>query len=187
MTDRVIKKHTNPAQETTLPYPQSHTDSDTGGSEGLPVPSAPGGAISLHSYINAMADIEEDSARLETVAKSGHQKDGTTEQDHPPKGALAFRLRGVPVDWDTSRLQSFLAEQYHSAGPTVQSLATEVRGRSRTATVSFRKKPHVGHTWKIPLPTAPTQFNPRQDLEFDDGFGGITTVHAPPSQHHKVE
>jgi len=50
-----------------------------------------------------------------------------------PKRGFTFRVRGVPLDWDTDKLKSLLVDQVGSAGPIISSLALEIHGRSRTA------------------------------------------------------
>lgn len=102
-------------------------------------------------------------------------------------GGRTFRIRGVPHEWDRVRLQSFLAEQDASAGPTVKSLAKEFDGRSQTATVLFRNAPPARRTLDIPPPVPSDQFSESPRLTFDDGFLGITTLCVPPPQDHKVE
>ncbi|KAK0627856.1 hypothetical protein B0T14DRAFT_423330, partial [Immersiella caudata] len=106
---------------------------------------------------------------------------------------LTFRVRGVPADWDIIRLKSLLAHQFDSAGPTISSLALEIHGRSRTATVSFRSVPPPLRTsptagsWLVPLPSTPNLHTGPQSLSLDDGFFGVTTLFAPPLEHHKVD
>lgn len=111
----------------------------------------------------------------------------------PPKQGLTFRVQGVPLDWDIGRLKSLLADQVDSAGPIIPSLALEIHGRSRTATVSFQsvsralQTPPIGRSWLIPLSEAPNPPMSPRSLSLDDGFFGITTLFAPPPQDHKVE
>jgi len=60
----------------------------------------------------------------------------------PTSGAdKTFRVRGMPLDWNVDRLESFLGKQDGAVDPAVQSLAKEVHGRSQTATVSFHTIP----------------------------------------------
>jgi len=51
------------------------------------------------------------------------------------------RVRGVPIHWDEEQLRNLLAVQCDSADPDIRSLATEIDGRSRTATVDFQDMP----------------------------------------------
>jgi hypothetical protein len=124
---------------------------------------------------------------LKTVPKSV-----STSNQHPQKRGWTFRVRGVPHDWDRDRLRSSLTEQ-GSASPVVQSLASEIHGRSQTATVSFLNVPSqlwnlpAGRTWDIPLPVPSDQLSGSRGLALDDGFLGITTLYAPPPPDHKVE
>ncbi|KFA66966.1 hypothetical protein S40285_09524, partial [Stachybotrys chlorohalonatus IBT 40285] len=114
-------------------------------------------------------------------------------QPKPTPAQVAFRVRGVPLDWDEKQLLDLLAARYESAGPNIRSLANEIHGRSRTATVAFQNTPLelqtllAGDSRKIRLPTAPNQSTRPQSLALDHGFLGITTLYAPPSQEHKVD
>lgn len=114
-----------------------------------------------------------------------------SQPDSRPNAGLTFRVRGVPSGWGHGELKSFLAERDESASPTVWSLADEIHGLSRTATVSFQNLPSqlqkAGDSWKIPLPAAPNQPSRPQSLTLEGGFLGITTLYAPPSQDHKIE
>ncbi|TPX14029.1 uncharacterized protein E0L32_000423 [Thyridium curvatum] len=104
----------------------------------------------------------------------------------PAKRGLTLRVRGVPLDWDIHRLQSFLAGQDPSIGPTIRSLALEVHGRSQTATATLQNSP-AEHFRLIPLPESPNQSAQPQSLWLDDEFIDVTTLYAPPSQNHKVD
>ncbi|KAL6690585.1 hypothetical protein J3F84DRAFT_398280 [Trichoderma pleuroticola] len=104
-----------------------------------------------------------------------------------------FRVRGVPHDWNRDRLASFLAEHGY-AGPSVQSLATEIHGRSQTATVTFQDVPsqlkeRLADPAKgigLYIPSSDQHNRPRS-LMLDTAFLGITTLYAPPPEEHKVD
>lgn len=107
---------------------------------------------------------------------------------------MTFRIRGVPLDWDTDRVRSFLMEHYPSADPIVKSLAPEIHRRSGTATVVFLDPvslPDALRTdsgWRIPLPKREADQPTRDEyLILDDDFHGITTLFAPPPDDHKLE
>ena len=95
---------------------------------------------------------------------------------------LTFRVRGVPLDWDKSRLQAFLAPlgDPPNFGLTIGSLATEFHGRSLTATVAFQ----AGGSWGVPLPDS---CRSKPEIALDHQFLGITTLYTPSEDHHKVE
>jgi hypothetical protein len=118
---------------------------------------------------------------------SGQNK---SDQHYTPKAGQTFRVRVVPLEWDGERLQSLLVEQDSNSGPNIRSLADEVDGRSRTATITFAIIPHQllpQTNWSIPLVMAAGQLNRPQTVTLDDSFLGITTLYAPPPQDHKVE
>lgn len=95
---------------------------------------------------------------------------------------LTFRVRGVPLDWEESRLQSFLAplDDSFDFGMTIGSLATEIHGRSLTATVAFQ----AGGSRE---PALPDLSQSELQIALDYNFLGITTLYAPSEDHHKVE
>ncbi|CEJ83117.1 hypothetical protein VHEMI03143 [[Torrubiella] hemipterigena] len=98
-----------------------------------------------------------------------------------------FRVKGIPLDWDADQLQSASNEQDGAALPTVKSLALETHGRSLSATVNFESLPNSmkalnrERSWNIHLP------NNSAPLSLDDNFYGMTTIFAPPAEHHKVD
>jgi hypothetical protein len=112
-----------------------------------------------------------------------------SDQHHPLKAGRTFRVHGVPLEWEKDDLQVFLAKWDTTAVPTVRSLAKEIDGGSGTATVIFQnapRQPQPGRAWQIPLPASNQSTRP-QTLTLDDGFLGITTLHAPPLRNHKVD
>lgn len=137
---------------------------------------------------------DHDSRPHPETARDGHKEESAGDQRPPLKGGRTFRVRGVPLEWDIARLQSFLVDQNDSSGLIVRSLAHEIHGRSYTATVSFQnvtrpvQTDQAGDSWLVDLPADSTHHTrPPQKLILDDGFLGITTLHAPPGQYHKVE
>lgn len=58
-----------------------------------------------------------------------------------PKDGRTFRVCGVPLDWDAGSLRTFLAVHENPADAIVKSLAHEIHGRSKTATVTFENIP----------------------------------------------
>jgi hypothetical protein len=100
----------------------------------------------------------------------------------PRRTLLTYRVRGVPLDWEESQLQSFFATLAHSPdpGPTIGSLATEIHGRSLTATVVFRP----GESWEVPFADSGRS---KPQIALDHDFLGITTLYTPSEHHHKVE
>jgi hypothetical protein len=102
--------------------------------------------------------------------------------EHAPKKAPTYRIRGVPNDWDKDRLETFLAERGFISRPSVRSLAIEFHGRSQTATVLFDTTGHL--PLKIPLPDSGGESH---SLALDPGFLSITSLFTPCQQDHKVE
>jgi protein SERAC1 len=115
-----------------------------------------------------------------------------TEEQQATRG-FALRARGVPIDWDMSRLRSHLAEQSFIPDDKNWSLSDEIDGLTRTATLSFRNRPpplraaQGEQSWNIHLPALGDQPTSQKLIKLDDGFIGITTLHAPPPEDHKVE
>ncbi|KAL6404711.1 hypothetical protein AUP68_11539 [Ilyonectria robusta] len=110
---------------------------------------------------------------------------------NPPRDDRSFRIRGVPISWELKDLKSFLEDHQSSAGPNVRSLAREVHGRTKTATVTFRnvlafQTLHKDETWRLWLPAE--HQSPRNPyLAVEDGFLGITTLYSPPPEGHEVD
>lgn len=110
---------------------------------------------------------------------------------NPPRDDRSFRIRGVPISWELKDLKSFLEDHQSSAGPNVRSLAREVHGRTKTATVTFRnvlpfQTLHKDEIWRLWLPAE--HQSPRNPyLAVEDGFLGITTLYSPPPEGHEVE
>ncbi|KAM0209843.1 hypothetical protein ACHAQD_011020 [Fusarium lateritium] len=111
-----------------------------------------------------------------------------------PKDGRTFRVRGVPLDWDAGRLETFLADHECSAGPVVRSLATEIHGRSQSATVTFQnvshhlQAVHASQTRSVLLPkSSGNQPSHPQYLVLDHDFFGMTTLYVPPLDDHKVD
>lgn len=106
--------------------------------------------------------------------------------------AITFRIRGIPLNWDSERLQTFLLERESWAGLTVGSLARETNGRSGTGTGTFQTSPpslqrlRTGGSYRIQLPPG-DQPSRKQYLVVDKDFYGITTLYSPPTEDHKIE
>ncbi|RDA94471.1 hypothetical protein CP533_2296 [Ophiocordyceps camponoti-saundersi (nom. inval.)] len=90
---------------------------------------------------------------------------------------LTCRIRGVPIDWDTSKLQCFLEENVGVASPVVKSLALEIDGRSRTGTATCPGE----------YPQRVRQAKLSIHLSLDQDFLGITTLYAPPPDDHQID
>lgn len=109
-----------------------------------------------------------------------------------PKGGSTYRIRGVPLDWDMDQLQHHLELHEPDAQPVVKSLADEIDGYFRTATVNFLNPPASEKTvrpWYIPLPQAEEDELAVSSLplRLDSGFIGTTTLFAPPAEDHEIE
>ncbi|KAL7814025.1 ankyrin repeat-containing domain protein [Trichoderma gracile] len=101
---------------------------------------------------------------------------------HPPKTAPTYRIRGVPNDWDKDGLETFLAERVSLSRPSVRSLAIEFHGRSQTATVLFDA------TSRLPPKIAlPDSGGASHSLALDLGFLSITSLFTPSQQDHRVD
>ncbi|KAK4446083.1 hypothetical protein QBC34DRAFT_486914 [Podospora aff. communis PSN243] len=104
-----------------------------------------------------------------------------------------FRIRGVPLQWDAERLESFLAEQDGSADPVIVSLVPEIHGGTSTGTLMFQgasslpRALQTNSRWRIPLPRSIGPPARPQYLIVDSDFHGITILFAPPPDDHKVD
>ncbi|KAH7009843.1 hypothetical protein EDB80DRAFT_610413 [Ilyonectria destructans] len=105
-----------------------------------------------------------------------------------------FRVRGVPDSWDPARLESFLTDHENSTDITIRSLASEINGRTKTATVTFQnllpplQELRAEETRSFRLPkTNKNQPGRDEYLTLDHGFFGITTLYTPPPEDHKVD
>ena len=110
-----------------------------------------------------------------------------------PKRGSTFRVRGVPLDWEDEDLRSFLTNHEKIGTTSIKSLADEIDGRSKTATVTFQKVPtrlqglRASQPWSFELPNSSHSQSTRQYLSIDGGFLGITTLCTPPADAHEVE
>lgn len=111
------------------------------------------------------------------------------KQPSPTSNSKRFRqthrVRGVPLTWDISRLQAFLASQRSFGDALVYSLATELQGNSRSATAFLGGSKTSGqiHVQNdvMDKPSRPVT------LSLDQEFLGITTLFAPGDDDHKLE
>ncbi|RFU75120.1 hypothetical protein TARUN_7122 [Trichoderma arundinaceum] len=108
-----------------------------------------------------------------------------------PKGGSTFRIRGVPLGWDKNQLQAHLEFHEPASRPVIKSLANEIDGQFRTATVNFESPPTVEKTskpWYISLPESENDGAiSNLPLRLDGDFLGITTLFAPPVEDHEVD
>ncbi|KAH6973012.1 hypothetical protein BKA56DRAFT_646039 [Ilyonectria sp. MPI-CAGE-AT-0026] len=105
-----------------------------------------------------------------------------------------FRVRGVPESWDPAQLELFLADHENSTGMTIRSLASEINGRTKTATVTFQnllpplRELRAGETRSFRLPKTNENLPGRDEyLTLDHSFYGISTLYTPPPEDHKVD
>ncbi|KAH6607118.1 hypothetical protein Trco_003431 [Trichoderma cornu-damae] len=102
-----------------------------------------------------------------------------------PSDRLTFRIRGVPLDWNKSRLRICLEQHDASSYPSIKSFALEVDRCTYSATVVFKNLPLLTQgpkPWRIPQDEPPkTQPPSSNHPSIDNDFLGITTLYAPPS------
>ncbi|KAL6807194.1 hypothetical protein GGI42DRAFT_271327 [Trichoderma sp. SZMC 28013] len=106
-----------------------------------------------------------------------------------PYNSKTFRIRGVPLTWDSKQLQGLLQTSSGDAQPRVSSLAVEVNKRTQTGTVTFMKASQQlqdRKTWNIPVSSDLNQIEDGS-VNLDDGFTGITTLYSPPPEEHNIE
>ncbi|KAK2591555.1 hypothetical protein QQS21_010748 [Conoideocrella luteorostrata] len=87
------------------------------------------------------------------------------------KDYLTCRIRGVPLDWNEDDLATCIGTSAH-----VESLATEIDGRTRTGTATFPRD----YPQRISINASLGEY-----LTIDQDFLGITTLNAP--DHPKVD
>ncbi|KAK4449085.1 hypothetical protein QBC34DRAFT_97915 [Podospora aff. communis PSN243] len=116
-----------------------------------------------------------------------------------PNSGTVYRVRGVPLGWDGHHLSSFITNHPAIAPePRVHSLAVEIHGRSKTATLTFthsiswpdthQASSAAGGTYRIALPKPlGDHLIPDQYLIFDTDFHGVTTLSAPPTESDGVD
>lgn len=95
-----------------------------------------------------------------------------------------YRVLGVPLDWDQTRLEEFLADQFNDAALEVGSLAPAFHDEHQTATVDSLD----GTTLRPNLTDTSTKSGSRRlVLQTDDDFLGLTTLYRPAPEDHEVE
>ncbi|KAI5460666.1 hypothetical protein BGZ63DRAFT_488681 [Mariannaea sp. PMI_226] len=101
-----------------------------------------------------------------------------------------FRVKGVPLDWDSKQLQRLLADRKRTV-PVIRSLSPEIDNSSKTATVTFENlplSPQSHQSERISLSKSfDDQLDRDQCLTLDKAFLGITTIHMPPPEDHKLD
>ncbi|KAK1252361.1 hypothetical protein MKX08_003548 [Trichoderma sp. CBMAI-0020] len=129
-----------------------------------------------------------------SVSSLQHESTFAPQIRRSPKGGLTFRIRGVPLSWDKEQLQAYLEHQEPDSLPLVKSLASEVDGHSKTATVIFQSPLPADKTskpWNISLPESDNEDDDLSvsalPLRVDGAFLGITTLFAPPVEDHGVD
>ncbi|KJZ69702.1 hypothetical protein HIM_10908 [Hirsutella minnesotensis 3608] len=103
-------------------------------------------------------------------------------EEKPAKYDKTFRVRGVPREWDSARLRSFLEDR--DPHLTVKSLAREIHCRSSSGTVACRGTPAA---ISIPLDLTNSPEARLYVLTLDDDFVGMTTLFAPPDEDHMID
>ncbi|EHK42736.1 hypothetical protein TRIATDRAFT_300808 [Trichoderma atroviride IMI 206040] len=129
-----------------------------------------------------------------SVSSLQYESTSASQSRRSPKGGLTFRIRGVPLSWDKKQLQVYLEHQEPDSQPLVKSLASEVDGYSKTATVIFQSPLPAEKTsrpWNISLPESDNHDDDLSvsalPLRVDGAFLGITTLFAPPVEDHGVD
>ncbi|KAK4060816.1 uncharacterized protein Triagg1_10586 [Trichoderma aggressivum f. europaeum] len=109
-----------------------------------------------------------------------------------PKGGSTFRIRGIPLNWDMDQLQRHIELHESASQPVVKSLAAEIDGHFKTATINFLNPPspvQAAKPWYIPLPETDESKLAVSNLplRLDGGFLGITTLFSPPVEDHDID
>lgn len=129
-----------------------------------------------------------------SISSLQHESTSASQDGRSPKGGAIFRIRGVPLSWQKDQLQAYLEHQEPDSRPLVKSLANEVDGYFKTATVSFQSplpSEKISKAWNIPLPEPDNDDDDLSvsalPLRVDGAFLGITTLFAPTVEDHEVE
>ncbi|KND93897.1 Kinesin light chain 4, partial [Tolypocladium ophioglossoides CBS 100239] len=102
-----------------------------------------------------------------------------------PVNTKTFRIRGVPVDWDDERLESFLTEHCSPSIPKVKSLADQANDGCRDGTVMFQS---ADPPKRILLPKSSRgPSSPDRWLTLDQDFFGVTALYTPPAKDHILD
>lgn len=145
-------------------------------------------------YVSAVVFVHLILTMTPSTSSLQHESTSVSQVKRSPKGGSTFRIRGVPLSWDKEQLQAYLEHQEPDSQPLIKSLAYEVDGYFKTATINFQSPLPVEKTskpWDIPLLELD---NDNDDfsvsalpLRVDGAFLGITTLFAPPEEDHEVE
>jgi hypothetical protein len=129
-----------------------------------------------------------------SISSPQDESNSASQVRRSPKGGLTFRIRGIPLSWDKEQLQVYLEQEELDSQPLVKSLACEVDGCSKTATVLFQSSLPAEKTskpWNISLPEPDNDHDDFSvsalPLRVDGAFLGITTLFTPPVEDHGVE
>ncbi|PON29166.1 hypothetical protein TGAM01_v202273 [Trichoderma gamsii] len=128
-----------------------------------------------------------------SISSPQHESISASQVRRSPKGGLTFRIRGVPLSWAKEQLQVYLEQQEPDSQPLVKSLACEIDGYSKTATVIFQSPlppEKTSKPWNISLsePDNDDDFSVSAlPLRVDGAFLGITTLFTPPVGDHGVD
>ena len=109
-----------------------------------------------------------------------------------------YRVQGLPLTVNAAKLQGILQNQYRLEDPSTQeiirvgSLAEAPDGRTLVATVSFFQEPLVllknrRDDFKLTDSVNQVPLAKPYNLTIDDEFVGLTTLHCPKKEDHKVE
>lgn len=138
--------------------------------------------LGLATLIAAIIAVATFAATCRLLSNGSRHRDQAISTTPTPK-SLTYRIRGVPVDWDSPRLLSYLSEHVNNLSPVVKSLAKEIHGGSGTGTATFVGQPRR----EIALQESVNQTAQSKYLSFDKDFLGITTLYAPPVDDHELE
>ncbi|KAK0744092.1 hypothetical protein B0T18DRAFT_196285 [Schizothecium vesticola] len=123
--------------------------------------SHPGGS-QVPSPPDVSLDANSTSANGVALSPSGSAR--FQDSQHLPTVGKTFRVRGVPLQWDTERLQIIFPD----AAPLPKPLQT-------------------GSKWRIPLPRSTSQPARLEYLTVDGDFYGLTPLFVPSPEDHKID
>ncbi|KAL6819172.1 hypothetical protein V8C40DRAFT_252626 [Trichoderma camerunense] len=104
----------------------------------------------------------------------------------------AYRVSGVPLDWDRDRLRTFLKHRELAEVITIDSIAREANIESQTATVTLtnsymQQRPGKSRQFSLSEEHYNDSLNLNRSVSVENNFIGLTTLYEPSVRDHKID